>query len=73
VRIERWHLSGIVVRAIGKHRSAGRAARHNQNLSIFINGTDLFVGGMAALVTGPLLYFTFKRKCGGLTQTDPVN
>jgi hypothetical protein len=28
---------------------------------------------MAALVTGPIMYFIFKRKYGGLTQTDPVN
>ena len=42
-------------------------------VAFFINGTDYFVGGMAALVTGPIMYFIFKRKYGGLTQTDPVN
>jgi amino acid transporter len=42
-------------------------------VALFINGTDYFVGGMAALVTGPIMYFIFKRKYGGLTQTDPVN
>jgi amino acid transporter len=41
-------------------------------VAFFINGTDYFVGGMAALVTGPIMYFVFKRKYGGLTQTDPV-
>ncbi len=42
-------------------------------IAFFINGTDYFVGGMAALVTGPVMYFIFKRKYGGLTKTDPVN
>ena len=42
-------------------------------VAFFINGTDYFVGGVAALVTGPIMYFIFKRKYGGLTQTDPVN
>ena len=42
-------------------------------IAFFINGTDYFVGGMAALVTGPVMYFIFKRKYGGLTRTDPVN
>jgi len=42
-------------------------------IAFFINGTDYFVGGMAALVTGPVMYFIFKRKYGGLAQTDPVN
>jgi len=42
-------------------------------VAFFINGTDYFVGGMAGLVTGPIMYFVFKRKYGGLTQIDPVN
>jgi amino acid transporter len=42
-------------------------------IAFFINGTDYFVGGMAALVTGPIMYFIFKRKYGGLTKIDPVN
>jgi amino acid transporter len=42
-------------------------------VAFFINGTDYFVGGVAALATGPIMYFIFKRKYGGLTQTDPVN
>jgi len=41
--------------------------------AFFINGTDYFAGGMAALVTGPLMYFVFKRRYGGLTQIDPLN
>jgi amino acid transporter len=42
-------------------------------IAFFINGTDYFVGGMGALVTGPIMYFIFKRRYGGLTQIDPVN
>jgi len=41
-------------------------------VAFFINGTDYFVGGVAALVTGPIMYFIFKRKYGGLTRNDPV-
>jgi len=41
-------------------------------VALFINGTDYFVGGMLALVTGPIMYFIFKRSYGGLTKTDPV-
>jgi len=36
-----------------------------------MGGTDYFVGGVAALVTGPIMYFIFKRKYGGLTKNDP--
>ena len=42
-------------------------------VAFFINGTDYFVGGMAALVSGPIMYFIFKRRYGGLTKIDPVN
>jgi len=41
-------------------------------VAFFINGTDYFVGGMAAIASGPIMYFIFKRKYGGLTKTDPV-
>ncbi len=41
-------------------------------VAFFINGADYFVGGMAALVTGPVMYFIFKRKYGGLARTNPV-
>jgi amino acid transporter len=41
-------------------------------VAFFISGTDYFVGGMTALVTGPIMYFIFKRKYGGLTEIDPV-
>ncbi|NOR19093.1 MAG: amino acid permease [Xanthomonadales bacterium] len=42
-------------------------------VTFFISGTDYFVGGMAAIVSGPIMYFIFKRKYGGLAKTDPVN
>jgi len=41
-------------------------------LALFINGTDYFVGGMLALLSGPVAYFIFRRKYGGLTKIDPV-
>ena len=40
-------------------------------VALFINGTDYFVGGMAALATGPLMYVIFKRKYGGLSRNNP--
>jgi amino acid transporter len=42
-------------------------------IAFFINGTDYFVGGMAALVSGPVMYYIFKTRYGGLTKIDPVN
>jgi len=39
-------------------------------IALFINGTDYFVGGMLALLSGPVAYFIFKRKYGGLTKKD---
>jgi amino acid transporter len=42
-------------------------------IAFFINGTDYFVGGMAALVSGPIMYYIFKTRYGGLTKVDPVN
>ena len=41
-------------------------------IALFINGTDYFVGGMLALLSGPVAYFIFRRKYGGLTKIDPV-
>jgi hypothetical protein len=40
--------------------------------ALFVNGTDYFVGGMLALTSGPVAYFVFKRKYGGLAKIDPV-
>ena len=39
-------------------------------LALFISGTDYFVGGMLALFSGPVAYFIFKRKYGGLAKND---
>jgi len=41
--------------------------------AFFISGTDYFVGGVIALASGPIMYFIFKRKYGGVTLIDPVN
>jgi amino acid transporter len=41
-------------------------------LALFISGTDYFVGGILALLSGPVAYFVFRRKYGGLTKTDPM-
>jgi amino acid transporter len=40
-------------------------------IAMFINGTDYFLGGMLALASGPIAYFLFRRKYGGLTKKDP--
>ena len=40
-------------------------------IAYFINGADYFVGGVAALVTGPIMYFIFKRKYGRLNEDRP--
>ncbi len=40
-------------------------------LALFISGTDYFVGGLLALASGPVAYFVFKRKYGGLAKSDP--
>ncbi len=39
-------------------------------VALFINGTDYFVGGILALMSGPLAYVLFKRRYGGLTRND---
>jgi hypothetical protein len=40
-------------------------------LALFISGTDYFLGGVLALLSGPVAYVIFKRKYGGLWKTDP--
>ncbi len=40
--------------------------------ALFINGTDYFVGGLIAIVSGPVAYFCFKRRYGGLAKLDPA-
>lgn len=38
-----------------------------------VNGSDYYVAGMYGMLTGPLLYFIWRRRYGGLTKKDPVN
>ena len=40
-------------------------------LALFISGTDYFLGGLLALFSGPVAYFIFRRRYGGLTRNDP--
>ena len=40
-------------------------------IAFFINGTDYFIGGMAGILSGPILYFFWKRRYGGLAVKDP--
>jgi amino acid transporter len=41
-------------------------------ISFMINGSDYFLGGMAGLTSGPILYVLWKRRYGGLAKKDPV-
>jgi len=38
----------------------------------FINGADYFMGGMIGIVSGPVVYFIWKKMYGGLAKKDPV-
>jgi amino acid transporter len=40
--------------------------------SFFVNGTDYFIGGMVGIVSGPVLYYIWRRMYGGLSKKDPV-
>ena len=42
-------------------------------IAFFINGTDYFIGGMAGILSGPILYVIWKRRYGGLAVKDPEN
>ena len=42
-------------------------------IAFFINGTDYFIGGMLGIISGPVLYYIWKRMYGGLAVKDPVN
>ncbi len=46
-------------------------------ISYFINGTDFFIGGMIGIISGPVMYFIWKKMYGGLAKKDaksfPVN
>lgn len=39
--------------------------------SFFINGSDYFLGGMIGIMSGPLMYFIWRRKYGGLAKRYP--
>lgn len=45
--------------------------------SFFVNGSDYLIGGMVGILSGPILYFFWKRRYGGLAMKDkkrfPVN
>lgn len=38
--------------------------------AFLINGTDYFIGGMIGIISGPILYFIWKRMYGGLNKKD---
>ncbi len=40
--------------------------------AFMINGSDYFLGGMVGLMSGPVLYFFWRRRYGGLTKKDPA-
>jgi hypothetical protein len=40
-------------------------------ISFLINGSDYFLGGMIGIVSGPVIYFFWRRYYGGLTKKDP--
>jgi amino acid transporter len=41
--------------------------------SFLVNGSDYFIGGMLGIISGPVLYFIWKRFYGGLAAKDPEN
>ena len=41
-------------------------------ISFLINGSDYFFGGMIGIISGPIIYFIWKRLYGGLAKKDPV-
>lgn len=36
-----------------------------------VNGSDCFIGGIIGLISGPILYFFWRRRYGGLTKKNP--
>ena len=42
-------------------------------LAYLINGSDYYTAGMIGILSGPVLYFIWRKKYGGLTKKDPVN
>jgi amino acid transporter len=41
-------------------------------VSFLINGTDYFIGGMIGIISGPVLYFVWKKMYGGLSKKDEI-
>lgn len=41
-------------------------------VAYLLNGTDYFLGGLVGLMTGPILYFVWKRMYGGLHTKNPA-
>lgn len=39
--------------------------------AFFVNGSDYYLGGMIGIITGPILYFIWRRMYGGLSKKDP--
>ena len=39
--------------------------------AFFVNGSDYYTGGMVGILTGPILYFIWRRMYGGLSKKDP--
>ena len=37
-----------------------------------VNGSDYFIGGIIGLISGPILYFFWRRRYGGLTKKNPT-
>ena len=46
-------------------------------VSFYISGTDYFIGGVFGLISGPILYYIWKKRYGGLAKVDserfPIN
>jgi amino acid transporter len=41
-------------------------------VSFLVNGTDYFIGGMLGIISGPILYFVWKKMYGGLSKKNPI-
>ncbi|MDR2088772.1 MAG: APC family permease [Clostridiales Family XIII bacterium] len=39
--------------------------------ALFLNGADYFLGGMAGLVSSPVVYVIWRRMYGGMSKIDP--
>lgn len=37
----------------------------------YVNGSDYYLGGMLGIISGPILYFIWRKRYGGLTAKDP--